>query len=163
MTASSAFSFSDAHQLVGKTIGTSPWHRVTQKDVDTFADVTCDHDWMHVDPVRAQSEGPFDGTVSFGFFTLSLLTYFSHQVGLWPADAGYGLNYGLNKVRWMAPVPVGCRIRGRFDLQSWEAHPSGGFMSTTEAIVEIENEGKPAMVAEWLGLFFRDAPNAAES
>lgn len=151
-----AFTFDNAHEFVGREIGVSGWHPVTQEQVDRFADVTRDHDWMHVDPERARRELPYGGTISFGFYTLSLLTAFSHEVGLWPDGADYGLNYGLNKVRWMAPVPVGGRIRGRFVLESFEPHPSGGFLSTTRATVEIEGEDKPAMVAEWLGLFMRN-------
>ena len=152
-----AFTFDNAHEKIGRELGLTAWHPVTQKDVNLFADVTRDHDWMHVDPVRAKQDGPFDGTVSFGFFTLSMLTAFSHEIGLWPDGAGYGLNYGLNKVRWMAPVPVGERIRGRFILKGFDLHPSGGFLSTTEATVEIEGSDKPAMMAEWLGLFFKEA------
>jgi len=156
----SAFTFDTAAALVGAELGVTAWHPVTQEQVDQFADVTRDHDWMHVDPERARREGPYDGTVSFGFYTLSLLTAFSHEVGLWPGDASYGLNYGLNRVRWMAPVPVGSRIRGRFVLTGFDPHPSGGHMSTTEVTVEIEGEEKPAMVAEWLGLFMRDGAPA---
>ena len=148
-----AFTFDNARAFVGREIGVSAWHRVTQEQVDRFADVTRDHDWMHVDPERARRELPHGGTISFGFYTLSLLTAFSHEVGLWPDGADYGLNYGLNRVRWMAPVPVGRRIRGRFVLEAFDPHPSGGFLSTTRATVEIEGQDKPAMVAEWLGLF----------
>lgn len=155
-----AFTFDSARAFVGREIGVSAWHRVTQEQVDRFADVTRDHDWMHVDPERARRDLPYGGTISFGFYTLSLLTAFSHEVGLWPAGAGYGLNYGLNRVRWMAPVPVGGRIRGRFVLEAFDPHPSGGFLSTTRATVEIEGEEKPAMVAEWLGLFMREADSA---
>lgn len=155
--AASAFTFANAHEKIGTEIGVSDWHAVTQADVDRFADVTHDHDWMHVDPERARREGPYEGTVSFGFFTLSMLTCFSHQIGLWPEDAGYGLNYGLNRVRWIAPVPVGSRIRGRFVLTGFQPR-KGGFLSTTEATVEIDGGEKPAMVAEWLGLFFRKEP-----
>lgn len=156
-----AFTFDNAHEKIGQELGVTAWHPVAQDDVNRFADVTLDQDWMHVDPVRAKQDGPFDGTVSFGFYTLSMLTYFSHEIGLWPDGASYGLNYGLNRVRWMAPVPVGSRIRGRFVLAGFDAHPSGGFMSTTNVTVEIEGADKPAMVAEWLGLFMKDDKTAA--
>ncbi|MCY4237529.1 MAG: MaoC family dehydratase [Rhodospirillaceae bacterium] len=151
----STFTFDTAPALIGTELGVTKWHPVTQKQVNQFANVTQDHDWIHINPERARQEGPYDGTISFGFFTLSLLTAFSHEVGLWPSDARYGLNYGLNKVRWITPVLVGSRIRGRFALIGFDPHASGGYMSTTEATVEIEGCNKPAMVAEWLGLFMR--------
>ena len=143
----------------GQDLGTSPWLTLTQDDLDRFADVTRDHDPMHVDPVWAASSGPFPTTVAFGFLTLSLLTHFSHQVGGWPAG-GYALNYGFDRVRFVTPVPVGARVRGRFRLVSTE--PRGDALLTRTAVtVDVEGSEAPALVAEWLGLFYEGAEGPA--
>ena len=148
-------SFDNAAGRIGEEIAVTDWFEVTQPDVNAFADVTRDHNWLHVDPERATREGPAGGPIAHGFFTLSMLSYFSYETELWPEGAAYGMNYGLNKVRFIAPMPVGKRVRMRFVLQGFEPHPSGGFLMTNECTAEVEGQARPAMVAEWLGIFFR--------
>jgi acyl dehydratase len=143
---------SAATLVPGTEFGASPWVTISQDDLDAFAQVTRDHDPMHVDPTWAAQSGPFPTTVAFGFLTLSLITHFSHQVDGWPSG-GYALNYGFDRVRFVSPVPVGARVRGRFRLLS--ASPRDGATLTRTAVtVEIEGHDKPAVVAEWLGLFY---------
>jgi acyl dehydratase len=144
----------DMQARIGEEIAVSSWFTVDQDHIDQFAHATHDLDWMHIDPVRAKAESPFKSTIAFGFQTLSMLSYFTHEAGLWPQDAVYGINYGLNRVRFMAPVRVGKRIRARFTLKSCARRPDGALQGIYETTVEIEDEAKPAMVAEWIGLFY---------
>jgi acyl dehydratase len=139
-------------ELVGATdvdLGHSDWVEVTQEMVDGFADATHDHQWIHVDRERAAA-GPFGGTIAHGFLTLSLL---SHLVGgmLVVPETRMGVNYGLDRVRLTAPVPVGRRVRARASLAS--AEPRGpGVMVKLDVTVEIEGSEKPALVCTWLTL-----------
>jgi len=139
---------------IGQEVGVSRWFTVDQDHIDQFARATHDLDWMHIDPVRAKAESPFGSTMAFGFQTLSMLAHFTHDAGLWPEDAVHGINYGLNRVRFMAPVLEGKRIRARFTLKSYDQRPDGAYRGVYDAVVEIEGEDKPAMVAEWIGLFY---------
>src|ERR687898_1715238 len=131
----------------GEVIGTSPWHEVTQKDVDTFADVTGDDQWIHVDVERAK-ETPFGGTIAHGYLTLSLGPMFTEQVMSLEGFA-FAVNYGLNKVRFPAPVPVGSRVRATVKLASLEDIP-GGAQIMLELTFEVEGGEKPACVAQTL-------------
>lgn len=146
---------------IGEEVAVSPWFTVDQEHIDLFARATHDLDWMHIDPERAKTESPFQSTIAFGFQTLSMLSYFTHEAGLWPEGTAYGINYGLNRVRFMAPVLAGKRIRARFTLKSCETRPDGALQAVYEALVEIEDEAKPAMVAEWIGLFYPSDAAAA--
>ena len=137
----------------GEPIGTSPWLTISQTDIDDFARVTRDPDPMHVDPEWCRDKGPFPTTVAFGFLSLSLITHMSHQAREW-ASGTYGLNYGFDRLRFVAPVPVGSRVRGHFTLRSAEAREDGSLLTKTDVIVEIEGEERPALVAEWLGVFY---------
>jgi len=148
------YGFADAPALIGKEIAVTPWFAVEQAQIDQFADATHDHDWMHIDPARAKAESPFGGTIAFGFQTLSMLSHFSHLAGLWPEGAAYGINYGLERVRFLAPVRAGARIRARFVLAGFEPRDDGGYRMSCDATIEIEDERRPAMVARWLGLFY---------
>ena len=135
-------------------LGVSPWHQVTQEQVDQFAKVSLDPDPMHVDPEWAKANSPFGQTIVFGFQTLSLLTYFAHQVidpltDRYPA-LKYALNYGFDRVRLVAPVPVGARLRGRFKITDAQPKGDGGTLVTMNAAVEIEGQTRPALVADWL-------------
>ena len=131
----------------GETLGTSDWHEVTQQDIDAFADVTGDHQWIHVDPERAK-ETPFGGTIAHGYYTLSLAPRFSYD--LFKLDGvAFGLNYGLNKVRFPAPMPVGGRVRMRMELRSVEDIP-GGAQITMKLTFERDGGDKPVCVAESL-------------
>jgi len=148
---------------VGEEIAVSPWFTVDQDHIDQFARATHDLDWMHIDPDRAKAESPFKSTIAFGFQTLSMLSYFTHEAGLWPDDTAFGINYGLNRVRFVAPVREGKRIRARFTLKSCENRPDGAIQGVYEAVVEIEGEAKPAMVAEWIGLFYPADANPSDT
>ena len=135
----------DLQPLVGQEFGVSDWLTVDQQRIDRFAEATGDHQWIHVDPQRA-AEGPFGATVAHGFLTLSLLPQF-FQTGFAVDDVRMGVNYGLNRVRFPAPVRVGSRLRGRFKLLSFEPL-EGGAQLTVEVTVEMEDSAKPACVAE---------------
>jgi acyl dehydratase len=134
-------------QYEGKDLGTSDWHEVTQDDIDQFADVTGDHQWIHVDPERAK-ETPFGGTIAHGYYTLSLAPRFSQQIMQLDGFA-FGLNYGLNKVRFPAPLPVGSRVRMTAKLAELQDIP-GGAQITLEMTFEREGGDKPVCVAESL-------------
>ena len=135
----------DLQALVGREFGTSDWLTVEQSRIDLFAQATGDHQWIHVDPQRAAA-GPFGATVAHGFLPLSLLPpLFEGAFEI--ADVKMGINYGLNRVRFPAPVRVGSRLRGRFVLLSYEPLP-GGAQLVVEATIELEGSDKPACVAE---------------
>ena len=131
--------------LVGHELGSSDWLTVAQSRIDQFAQATGDHQWIHVDPVRAAA-GPFGAPVAHGFLTLSLLPVL-FETGFAIADVRMGVNYGLNRVRFMTPVRVGSRLRGHFKLLAFEPL-DGGAQLTVQATIELEGEGKPACVAE---------------
>ena len=139
--------------LIGKSLGHSSWLTVEQQRVDLFAQASNDHDPMHVDPEWAAGQGPFGGTVSFGFLTMSLLTSMYHEVmqyDRYGGDGGYGLNYGFNRMRIISPVPVGSRVRGCFGLLGIEGRGDGQYLVRLDVTVEIEGRKKPALVGEWL-------------
>lgn len=141
----------DYKALVGKELGVSDWVLVDQKMIDAFADVTGDHQFIHVDPERAKLT-PFGTTIAHGYLTLSLCSQFAGMALPRVEGVKMGVNYGHNKVRFMAPVKSGSRVRGRFTLAGLEQRPDGGWQSTTNVTVEIEGSDKPALVAEWLTL-----------
>jgi acyl dehydratase len=129
----------------GEDLGTSDWHEVTQKDIDAFADVTGDHQWIHVDPERAR-QTPFGGTIAHGYYTLSLAPKFSEQIYALEGFA-FAINYGLNRVRFPAPLPVGSKVRMHAKLKELEQVP-GGAQLTVEVTFEREGGDKPVCVAE---------------
>ena len=135
----------DLRPLVGQEVGVSDWISVDQKRIDQFAEATGDHQWIHVDPVRAAA-GPFGATVAHGFLTLSLLPEMSASA-FQVLDTRMGVNYGLNRVRFPAPVPSGSRLRGRFKLLGYEPI-EGGAQLTVEVTMEREGSPKPVCVAE---------------
>ena len=135
----------DLQALVGQEIAVSDWIVVDQRRIDLFAESTGDHQWIHVDPVRAAA-GPFGATVAHGFLTLSLLPELS-QSAFAIDDLRMGINYGLNRVRFMSPVRVNSRLRGHFKLVKYEPL-EGGAQLTTEVTMELEGTEKPACVAE---------------
>lgn len=138
----------------GTDLGASAWHRVTQADVDAFGGLTRDEDRFHTDPEWARKASPFGTTISFGFFTMSMLTYFAHQVldehGIASGDDAQMLNFGFNRVRMPEAVPVGSEIRGRFVFAGMRERPAGGIEITLTVSVEIRGSDRPALVAEWL-------------
>ena len=138
-------SLDELRAAVGTEVGPGPWMDVTQERIDKFADATGDHQWIHVDPDRAAS-GPFGGTIAHGFLSLSLIPALTD--GLTTVDGvTMGVNYGLNKVRFPAPVPVGSRVRGRVELLSVDDVP-GGLQLTSRVTVERDGGDKPPCVAE---------------
>jgi len=139
-------SMAELPSLKGKELGSSPWIEITQERVNTFADATDDHQWIHVDVERAKKESPFGGPVAHGYLTLSLLVPLWLQV-LTVTDATAVVNYGLNKVRFPAAVPVGGRIRLTATLTD-VTEVTGGLQITASAVIELEGSGKPACVAE---------------
>jgi acyl dehydratase len=132
--------------LVGQELGTSDWFEVTQDRVDTFADATGDHQWIHVDVERATAESPFGGPIAHGYLTLSLLVPLLAQV-LVVSDTAMGVNYGLNKVRFPSPVPVGSRVRLTATLKDVE-QVTGGLQLTFTVVIEREGGEKPVCIAE---------------
>jgi acyl dehydratase len=137
----------DLRAAVGTTIGSSDWMTIDQGQVDGFADATHDHQWIHVDAERAK-EGPFGTTIAHGFLTLSLLPVLIAQV--YKVDGvKMGINYGLNKVRFTSPVPVGSAVRGTIELTD-VGDVAGGVQLVNKVTVEIEGSERPALVAEWL-------------
>ena len=135
----------DLQAQIGQEIGLSDWITVDQKRIDQFAEATGDHQWIHVDPVKA-AKGPFGKTVAHGFMTLSLMPEMiagSFDIG----DVRMGVNNGLNKVRFTAPVPSGGRVRGRFVLREY-LPIDGGAQLTVEATIELEGSSKPACIAD---------------
>ena len=141
-------SIRELEKRVGEEIAVSPWLEVTQERIDTFAKAIDDHQWIHVDPERAK-QSPFGGTIAHGFLTLSLLSHLAERTFSF-TDRKMGVNYGLNRVRFTAPVRSGARVRARFTLANYEKL-DGGVQVTWTTTVEIENSPKPAMVAEWIG------------
>ena len=132
--------------LVGTELGTSDWYEVTQEAVNQFADATNDHQWIHIDIERAKNESPFGGPIAHGFLTLSLIVPLVAQV-LSITDVKMGVNYGLNKVRFPAPVPVGSKIRLTATLKDVE-EVAGGYQLTIAAVIEAEGAPKPVCIAE---------------
>jgi acyl dehydratase len=134
-------------QAEGEDLGASDWHEVTQDDIDTFADVTGDHQWIHVDRERAR-DTPFGGTIAHGYYTLSLAPHLNEQI-LALEGFAFAVNYGLNRVRFPAPLPVGSRVRMHAKLKQLEDVP-GGMQMTMELTFEREGGDKPVCVAETL-------------
>ena len=135
----------DLKGLIGQEIAVSDWLTITQERINQFADATGDHQWIHVDPERAKAS-PFGSTIAHGFLTLSLLPLFTQECIRMPS-VRMGVNYGVNKVRFINPVPVGSRLRGRFMLKAVE-DIAGGVQMTMLATIELEGVDKPACVAE---------------
>lgn len=140
--------------MVGKEIGVSPWHLIDQKRIDAFAEVTEDHQFIHVDPERAARETPFGATIAHGFLTMSMLSVFNYEVIPKIEGATMGVNYGFDKLRFVSPVRAGSRIRGRFTLAEAKMRSATELFSRTSVTVEIEGGDKPALAADWIGLVY---------
>jgi acyl dehydratase len=141
-------------EYLGKEIGVSEWLTITQERVSQFAEVTEDRQWIHVDRARAEKESRFGTTIAHGFLTLSLVSHFMSEVLRVRGGIGMAVNYGLNRVRFPAPVRVGSRIRGRMSLLSFK-EISEGCEVTFSGIVEVEGSEKPCCVAEWVVRYYR--------
>lgn len=138
---------------IGEEIGLSDWVRIDQPMIDAFAEATSDHQFIHVDPERAALT-PFGGTVAHGFLTLSLLPMLAQSAGIRVDDARMGVNYGANRLRFLAPVRSGSRVRARFKLLELEEKRPGQWQQLVEVTVEIEDQPRPALIAEWITQIF---------
>ena len=139
-----------AAHFVGRELGASDWVTVDQERIDQFAACTGDQQWIHVDVERARHESPFGGPIAHGYLSLSLVAAMVMEVGVIPPDAATGLNYGLDKMRFIAPVKAGARVRARVSLASAEPQSGERLLLKLQCTLEIEGEPKPALVAEVL-------------
>jgi acyl dehydratase len=144
------FTMASVPDFVGRDMGMSEWVEVGQERIDAFAACTGDHQWIHVDVERARRESPFGGTIAHGYLTLSLVAPMVAEVGIVPPDAKAALNYGLDKVRFIAPVRAGTRVRGRVKIASAEPQADGRVLVKAQCTLDIEGGAKPALVAEVL-------------
>lgn len=142
---------SELSGLIGTEVGVSDWTVLDQERINLFADVTEDHQFIHIDEVAAKKT-PFGGTIAHGFLTLSMLSKFSEGSGLVIDGVKMGVNYGFEKVRFLAPVPSGSKVRGRFNLKDAIEKKPGQFLLTYEVTVDIEGQEKPALIADWLAM-----------
>lgn len=145
------FTLSDIPRFVGQELGVSSWVTVDQSRIDQFAECSGDRQWIHVDVERAKREGPYRAPIAHGYLTLSLVAPLQMEIGAVPTDAGAAFNYGLDKVRFLAPVKAGVRVRLRVALIGVEKK-GGGVVLKTSNTLEIEGSDKPALIAESLAL-----------
>ena len=144
----------DLLAMIGQDLGTSPWLEVSQERIDTFADATDDHQWIHVDVERAKS-GPFGGPIAHGYLTLSLLIPLWSQILVFE-DLGMAVNYGLNKVRFPAPVPAGSRVQVSATLADAEEVGGNGIQATIDAVMRVEGADKPVCIAQMVHRYYKD-------
>jgi acyl dehydratase len=145
-------SLAELKTKVGQEIGVSDWYVIDQAKIDAFAHATGDHQYIHVDPVRAAAT-PFGGTIAHGLLTLSLSAVMFQQAMPPIANRKMGINYGFNKVRFLAPVRAGSSVRGRFMLKDLTDRGNNEFVATFEITIEIQGTSKPAVIAEWLSMW----------
>lgn len=150
--AAKAFTIDELSGMIGQELGVSEWHPVTQEEVNAFAECTHDRQWIHVDPERAKAESPFGGPIAHGYYTLSHFPHLLEQIFA-VSGVSMGVNYGLNKLRFPAPVPIGCRIRARAVLQGITPFP-GGHQLALDVTVETDAGPKPACAAEALYRYY---------
>ena len=144
------YSMATATQFAGRELGASEWVTLDQDCIDAFAACTGDRQWIHVDVERAKRESPFGGPIAHGYLTLSLVAAMIMELGVIPPDASTGLNYGLDKVRFITPVKAGSRVRARAKLRAAEPQDDTRLLLRLDCTLEIEGEAKPALVAELL-------------
>jgi acyl dehydratase len=144
------YSMATAAQFVGRELGVSDWVVVDQDRINAFAECTGDRQWIHIDVERARRESPFGGPIAHGYLTLSLVAATVMEIGIIPPDAAGGLNYGVDKVRFIAPVKAGARVRNRASLVAAEAQNGGRTLLKLQCMLEIDGESKPALIAEIL-------------
>lgn len=147
-------SIEELRSLIGQEVAVGEWIEITQDRINLFADVTGDHQWIHIDAERAKTESPFGTTVAHGFLTLSLMRHMMSEMIKIKIPVKMRINYGLNKVRFPSPVPAGSRIRARATLKSLKEIPKG-WQLIWNITVERENSDKPCCIAEWLMLYYR--------
>jgi acyl dehydratase len=148
----SDYSISTIGQYVGQELGVSEWITIDQERINHFADFTGDHQWIHVDVERAKQESLFGTTIAHGYLTLSLAAALSMELGIIPEGVSQALNYGLDKVRFLAPVKSGARVRDRVVLLAVEPQGKGRILLKIRNTMEIEGESKPALIADALSL-----------
>jgi len=146
------YSMTTIENFVGRELGVSDWVVVDQARIDAFAQCTGDTQWIHVDVERAKRESPFGGTIAHGYLTLSLVASLAMEVGVIPKDASAGLNYGVDKVRFMTPVKAGARVRNRVTLAAVEKKGGGRVIVKMMNELQIDGEDKPALIAETLAM-----------
>ena len=154
-----AAAFEVMKDRIGEDQGAGDWFRVSQEQIDKFADVTHDHQFIHVDPERAAAETPFGGTIAHGFLTLSMLVHLQESIKTEPMPLDgliMGINYGFEKVRFITPVPSGARIRASSAISNVELKATS-VQSTRTMTIEIEGVERPALVADWIGRFVFDS------
>ncbi|MEM6620348.1 MAG: MaoC family dehydratase [Pseudomonadota bacterium] len=151
--------FAAMAEKVNTPLGTSGWRTITQDAVDEFANCTGDTQWIHVDVERSKKESPFGGPVAHGYLSLSLISVLAMEIGVVPAKTAAALNYGLDKVRFLAPVPVGARVRLHSKLLAFDRKENGQYLMKAENTLEIEGSEKPALIAESLAMLV-PAPGA---
>lgn len=139
----------ELRSLTGQEVGVSDWVTVSQQMIDQFADLTDDHQWIHVDVERAKRESQFGATIAHGFLTVSLLPKLAHEAVEVRGDFKMRVNYGFNRLRFVSPVRAGAKIRGRFTAQKVTENEV-----TWSVTIEVDGSDKPAVVAEWLGRFY---------
>ncbi len=144
----------ELESLIGREVAVGDWFTIDQARIDAFADATGDHQWIHQDVERARTESPFGRTIAHGFLTLSLLSRLSHECFEIRGDFKMRINYGLNRVRFPAPVLSGARVRPRFTLQSLEPFDAG-YQAVWVVTLELEGGPKPALYAEWVVRLYR--------
>lgn len=152
MSAREQVTLDELKRRIGQELGVSAWIEIDQDRIDAFADVGIDHQFIHVDPARAEAETPFGGTIAHGFLTLALLVPMGETALPELAERTMGINYGFEKLRFLAPVRAGQRVRGRFRLGEISERQPGQILTHYDVTVEIEGEEKPALAAEWLTL-----------
>jgi acyl dehydratase len=140
--------------LIGKSVGPTEWRQVTQEMIDNFAELTGDHQWIHVDVERAKAESPFGGTIAHGNLTLSMIDGFRDQLIAVTGGFAFGINYGWDKVRFPAPVPAGSNLRASAELVSSDELGGGWYHNVTRFTVELEGSDKPCCVADSVGRLF---------
>lgn len=155
-------SLADVPALVGQELGISKWITVDQAMIDAFATATDDHQFIHTDPERAKAETPYGGTIAHGFLTISLLSAMNYDCLPVIREQTMGINYGFEKIRLMAPVKSGKRVRGHFTLAAARFRGAGMLMTTYDVQVEIEDETKPALTATWQTLIQFDPEDRPE-
>ena len=146
--------FESMRAMVGQELGVSGWVLVDQEKINQFADCTGDHQWIHVDVERARRESPFRTPIAHGYLTLSLVAALALDIGAVPENTQAAFNYGLDKVRFLAPVRVGSRVRMRATLLSMEDKGPGQYLMKASNTIEIEGEEKPALIAETLAMLY---------
>ena len=153
---SQGFKLANVEEFVGRELGVSSWVTLDQHRIEQFAECTGDHQWIHVDIERAKRESPFGTTIAHGYLTLAMIAASTFEVIVEPAGISQALNYGLDRVRFVAPVKAGSRVRNRIKLLDVEDKGKGRILLTTENTIEIEGESKPALIASALVMAMAD-------